>query len=253
MLVVAHLCPKDLLILRHVSAKFNAAFIDSELNYIFLLQHFPRCMEVRSYNSSTSDVDYAALFHRVVRRYHQLSHGVPATIRKHTIAQSFVLPAWSRSYPISVWQRQLRFENKQAPFDYPDTLWTYDQGLLIFPSAELSSYAVLELGSRTLSALDIEADTRTTRRLRLKDNVLVIEWCEPEPFHRLNESELVYRHFATAYDIAWSKSTGRWQATFRYVEHMSVEQALFDILQERVEGSLSWNAIEFPRPFFQRS
>lgn len=229
LLVVAHLSAEDLIILRSVSKEYHIVFTDSELNFNFLLQNYPRSREAQSLNIDGQDIDTATFFRRVARRYHQLSLGVPASIGKYATAQSFVLPAWSRSYPVSPWQRFLHFENKQAPFDYSDALWTYDDGLLIFPSAELGSFAVLELQSRTLAAIDIEANTRTTRRIRLRDGVIVVEWCEPEPYHQLNENETVYRHFATAYDIIWQDSTRWWKAVFRFVHQISRTMSYIDI------------------------
>ena len=57
----------------------------------------------------------------------------------------------------------------------------------------------LSVGIKT--NVDLETDKKIVRRIRLKDGVLVVEWCEHEPYHQLNENEMVYRHFATAYDI----------------------------------------------------
>jgi hypothetical protein len=217
LLVLEHLSSRDLIVVRRVSRAFYETFNDSDLNFSLLQQHFPRSREARNCKFYTTCTETAELFCRVARRYHQLGLGVPTSISTYVIAQSFVLPAWSRSYPVSPWQRELQFENKSAPFDYPDTLWTYDKGLLIFPSAELCTFAAVDLNNRTLSAIDIEADTRTTRRIRLEEGVLVVEWCEPEPYHQLNENETVYRHFATVYDLNWDKPSRQWKATFRFV------------------------------------
>ena len=116
---------------------------------------------------------------------------------------------------MGIWQRHLRFEEKTAPFHYPDTLWTFDDGLLIFPSAKSQCYELYDIGAGTISSINIESEGKVIRRSRLKDRVLVVEWCEQEPYHQLNENEMVYRHFATAYDIIQDGLT--WLSKFRYV------------------------------------
>lgn len=112
------------------------------------------------------------------------------------------------------WQRHLQFEEKEAPFHYPDTLWTYDDGLLIFPSAPRQQYTLYDLESGTMSEVGFEPDGKIVRRIRLHKKVLVVEWCEAEPYHQLNENEMVYRHFATAYDVTKKDGTS-WKTKFR--------------------------------------
>jgi len=51
--------------------------------------------------------------------------------------------------------------------------------------------------------------------MRLNDRVLIIEWCEEGPYHKLNEMETVHRHFATAYDVVQGHQRGSWIAKFR--------------------------------------
>jgi len=114
---------------------------------------------------------------------------------------------------VAPWQRHLQFEEKAAAFHYPDTLWTYDEGLLVFPSAELQQYTLYDLEAGTMSKVGLEPDGKIVRRIRLHKKVLVLEWCEGEPYHQLNENEMVYRHFATAYDII--KEDGSWKPKFR--------------------------------------
>jgi hypothetical protein len=110
--------------------------------------------------------------------------------------------------------RHLSFEEKTAAFHYPDPLWTYDQGLLIFPSADLQRYALYDLEAGTVSEVDFEPEGKIVRRIRLHEKVLVVEWCEHEPYHQLNENEMVYRHFATAYDITKNNDSS-WKINFR--------------------------------------
>ena len=120
---------------------------------------------------------------------------------------------------VGIWQRHLQFEEKTAPFHYPDTFWTFDDGLLIFPSTKSQCYALYDLGAGTMNAIDLGPEGKIVRRIRLKDRLLVVEWCEQEPYHQLNENEMVHRHFATAYDIIQGGRT--WTLKFRYVHQDS--------------------------------
>lgn len=60
---------------------------------------------------------------------------------------------------------------------------------------------------------------RVVRRIRLKHNLLVFEWAEKEPYHKLNELEKVHRHYVTAFDVQSTKNCfpwlSQWQITFR--------------------------------------
>ncbi len=70
-----------------------------------------------------------------------------------------------------------------------------------------------DLETGTISEVNFEPEKKIVRRIRLLEKVLVVEWCEHEAYHQLNENEMVYRHFATAYDIIKDKSS--WRANFR--------------------------------------
>jgi hypothetical protein len=146
-----------------------------------------------------------------------LESGKPRSIEKLALRKSFVVPKWARNYPISTWHQHLQFEEKSAPFHYPDPLWTYDEGILLYPSAELQGYALYDLQSGTIGKVDFEADgtSKVVRRIRLKDKVLIVEWCEEDAYHQLNENEVVYRHFATAYDLVQADQDHKWGIVFR--------------------------------------
>jgi hypothetical protein len=214
LLIVAYLSPLDLILNRRVSKAFNAAFTESELNRQVLLSHYPRVRELRCISNS-DNVDWARTFAQVAARYHHLKSGKPRSIEKLALRKSFVVPKWARYYPVGIWQRHLQFEEKTATFHYPDPLWTYDDGVVIFPSAKSQRYELYDLSSGELNGIDFEPEGKIVRRIRLKDRVLVVEWCEQEPYHQLNENEMVYRHFATAYHISLDDQTGKWGSKFR--------------------------------------
>lgn len=214
LLVVSCLSPKDLVLCRRVSKSFSAAFAESDLNYKLLKFHYPRVRELRNGNDGDTR-DWSEAFKQVAARYHHLKSGKPRSIEKYPLGKSFVVPIWARFYPVAPWQRHLQFEEKIAPFHYPDPLWTYDDGMLVFPNALLQQYALYDLSAKVIRTIDIESETKIVRRIRLKDRVLAVEWCEPEPYHQLNENEKVHRHFATVYDIVRDDQHAPWKAVFR--------------------------------------
>ena len=217
LLIVQYLSPQDLILNRRVNKQYYSAFTEDELNRHVLLQHFPRARELRD----SASRDWALVFSKVSSRYHFLKAGSPRSIEKIAVAKSWLAPEWSSYYPVGQWQRELAFEGKRARFHYAETLWTYNDGLLIYPSAALKCYVVYDLGTGVHHEIDIESTGKIVRRLRLKSGLLIIEWSEREPYHQLNETEEVHRHFATAYDIELDPESCKIRAVFRY-NHASV-------------------------------
>jgi hypothetical protein len=216
LLIVAYLSPKELILNRRVSKRFHDAFTEFELNRHVLLQHYPKARELRHADQNSS-VDWSSLFAKVAGRYHYLKSGTPRSIEKLPLAISFIIPRWSQNYGVKPWRRHLEFQGEEASFHYPDTLWTYEEGLLIFPSADLQRYVLYDLEFGTISEVNFGPVKKIARRLRLHERVLVFEWCENDPYHRLNENEMVYRHFATAYDVVKGAALGEWKTVFRSV------------------------------------
>jgi len=215
LLIVTYLSPTDLILSRRVSKQFYAAFTESDLSRHLLLQHFPRTRELRDVDK-LRPADWSHAFANVARRYHHLRAGIPSSIQKLPLGKSFVLPAWARHFPVAPWHRHLQFEEKMAPFHYPDPLWTFDKGILIFPSAKLQKYVLYDLNLEQFSDIDFDPEGKVVRRIRLHERVLIVEWCENEAYHQLNENEMVYRHFSTAYDVKES-ANGHWNVIFRSV------------------------------------
>lgn len=211
-IITSFLEPADCIRCRKVNRRFNYAFTDPDFCRTFVGQHYSRAREVRNADSRS---DWSEVLSKVAARYHFLEAGKPRSIERLALASSLVLPAWSRRYGVSPWHRILHFEGKEVPFHYPDTLWTYDDSLLIYPSANQQRYLLRDFNSSITQAIAIHQLGKVIRRIRLQDRVLVIEWCEPEPYHQLNaENEWIHRHFATAYDIL-QDDAGNWSANLR--------------------------------------
>ncbi len=216
LLITLYLPPEDLICNRRVSKAFYAAFTESELNRHLVAQHYPRALELRDITQSGPN-NWAKIFANVARRYHYLKTGTPRSVEKLPLGKSYVKPDWARNYPVAPWQRDLQFEEKRALFHYPDTLWTYEKGLLIFPSLQNQGYSLYDISAGVFSKITLEPELKIVRRIRLCQKVLLVEWCEAKPHHQLNIDEMVYRHFATAYDIIQDVETGKWCAVFRSV------------------------------------
>lgn len=231
LLILSYLSPKDHVRCFRVDKRWHKAFADDECCRRSLLQHYPRAREVRarlqpglSSRATSSPHEYCDflaaqswrnIFTVVATRYHFLTHGQPRCVQKLPLQRSLVKPSWSRYHGISPWQKYLQFEDKRAPFHYPDSLWTYNDGLLVFPSATEQKYVLYDLVEGKIDDIPFDSEGKVVRRMRLKDDVLLIEWCEAEPYHMLNESEEVHRHFATAYDLVFDGDSRRWSTTFR--------------------------------------
>jgi hypothetical protein len=227
LLIIVHFSPAELIRSRRVSKSFHAAFTESGLCHQLLLQHYPRARELRV-NATEEQANWADKFQKVAARYHHLKAGSPRSIETLAVGKSFVVPKWATFYPVATWQQHLQFEEKTALFHYPDTLWTYDEGILIFPSAEMQQYALYDLEAGTMVGIDIGPENKVVRRIRLKEKVLIVEWCEQDAYHQLNENEIVHRHFASAYNIFQEPPTKQWKAVFRSVPHPRNHQAPAD-------------------------
>ncbi|KAH8815125.1 hypothetical protein F5884DRAFT_746687 [Xylogone sp. PMI_703] len=214
LLVLDYLSPSELIACRAICKSWQKAFTDPDRSRRWLQQHYPRVRELRHFSQGEAQ-NWSQVLATVCRRYHYLKAGRPRKTVALALKKSLMVPEWARHYPVATWQRQLSYEAKTASFHYLDPLWTYDDGLLVFPSAELQRYVAYDLTASTFGDVALQSDTKIVRRIRLKERVLVVEWCESEPYHRLNENEMVHRHFATAYDLVLDQEKNRWNARFR--------------------------------------
>jgi hypothetical protein len=203
-----------------------------------------------------SDAMWRTTFSKIAGRYFHLTHGKPRTIQKHKTA----VPERSEPtnwFPVNCWEYhesqpggRLHYLQSAEPHENPDTrpgeqaylfnhaFWSYEDGLLGFAPGRPFNFAydaaevpmhspstnfaiiVLDLKSQHGVQVPFDVKDRVVRNLRLKDRTLIIEWAEKAPYHALNDSEVVHRHFATCYDVKpHPTSSGgtacRWTVTFR--------------------------------------
>jgi hypothetical protein len=98
-------------------------------------------------------------------------------------------------------------------FWFLDSFWTYEDGLLIYPSERHYALILTDMETDKTVKVPFSISNIIILRLRLKERLLIIEWGELEAFHWLNESGAVHRHFATSFIIA--KTLQGWGIDFR--------------------------------------
>lgn len=207
-IIALFLQPEDVIRCRLVSQRWLSAFTKPDLSKHVLQAFFPRAREVRLANDRS---DWTAILTAVLGRYHFLQKGAACYSEKLPIQQAFVEPGWARFYPISTWQHELYFESRVAEFHYPDTLWAYDDGLLVFPSAKTQKYQLYDIAVGSYSDVNFEIENkRYIRRMRLCERTLVVEWAEVECVELMNGvgGTQNHRHFVTVYDILPVHQTG---------------------------------------------
>lgn len=253
LLVVAHLSARTVVLCRRVSRSWHGAFADPDLSLQLMKWHFPRCREMRvaylagalggTVPTGTEEAhdtvdeqgqrrhgengefgdgagiawspDWTVTFANVARRYHHLRTATPWTVEAIKLGSTEKGPS-RMFYPVAIWDRFLRLDDKTAPFHYPDPAWSYsqDDGLLVYHSAasedadsvdgqtESCPWRLrdLETGREVVVPFP-QGNDRIVRRVRLCDRVLVLEWCEREAYHQLNDREECHRHFVTVLDV----------------------------------------------------
>lgn len=210
--IIQYLSPKELVLNRRVSKKSYNAFTEQEACRYMLLQHYPESREARGVSSVSC---WADAFAEAASRYEHLKSGKTKSIEKHMLKSTVTFPALAKYYAVAPWDGQSIYEQKTIPFECPDTLWTYDEGLLIFPSAELQQYMLYDLNTGIVSIVDFHVEDKIVRRIRLNERVLIVEWSELDAYHRINEDgDMLFRHFATAYDLI-QDSHEQWSIAFR--------------------------------------
>jgi F-box domain len=219
----------DVVRCRKVSREWREVFSKNEYLRV-TLKKYPLAREVQELSHKDSPdrtIDWQGIFDKIASRYYHLTHGKARSITTYKLAALEQFHHW---YPVSQWDYhesqpggRLYHENTThisrpgvKPYLFRPTFWSYEDGLIVFaPSATTEegshSPATEDQASSPLVVLDIETEKsfpvpfditgKILRNLRLKDRTLVIEWAEKDPFHDLNDSEKVHRHFATCFDV----------------------------------------------------
>ncbi|KAI1499641.1 hypothetical protein F5X99DRAFT_389042 [Biscogniauxia marginata] len=219
LLIISCLSSRDSVVCRGVSRAWRAAFASKDASWNLMRWHFPRAREIRNASQAPDLPDWSRILLKVARRYFHLRAAKPRLVEKIDVVQEARQKGLHRG--VEPWNRWLRWNDNTAVFQYRDPTWCLDDGLLIYQENVSGCYVAYDLETRHRFSVPFEGQDKTVRRLRLACGVLVIEWCEREPYHQLNDRETVHRHFATAFDVqrrpsaASHESSAPWDIKFR--------------------------------------
>ncbi|KAJ9603355.1 hypothetical protein H2200_012133 [Cladophialophora chaetospira] len=242
LLILNGLSAWDVVSCQRVSRSWRTAFSKDE--YIrFVLQSYRRAKEVRALPPATlnfqspvdgsSHVDWKTILLTVASRYHNLAHCRARMVDRYPLApleqlgDFFAVGQWD--YHESQPGGRLYYETAAMhlkigakPYLFRPTLWSYDDGLLVYPPAICDEYghfpqilALLDVETGKKYPVPFNARGKIIRNLRLKDRALIVEWAEKDPFHNLNAMEQVNRHFANCYDVHRDEENQGWTVSWR--------------------------------------
>ncbi|KAI0012906.1 hypothetical protein F4779DRAFT_506374 [Xylariaceae sp. FL0662B] len=215
LLIIKYLSSQDLVLCRRVSRAWFEVFTNIDVSWILMKWHFPRVHDMHNVAVLGGQPNWASIFPKVARRYYHLRSAKPRLIEKIDVIQETMLKGPRRG--VAPWNRWLRFNDSTAAFQQRDPTWCLDDGLLVYQEHISEHYVAYDLETRHRFSIPFDGSDRTVRRLRLACGVLVIEWCEREPYHQLNDRESVHRHFATAFDVQRSISSASAEEPFSWV------------------------------------
>ncbi|KAK7402678.1 hypothetical protein QQX98_011587 [Neonectria punicea] len=215
--IVLLLDPVDVLRCRHVSSGLRRALTRPDLTISLILAQFPRSREARilrrwlaghgshPHVRQLEDTDWAAVYALLARRYFHLGAAQPWKVTKVPTLNSGTALFWG----VAPWNRFLKLGERSAEFQSWDPVWTFapEDGLLIYPSASPKSsmepprYQARDLETGREFVVPFDTSGKVIRRVRLHDNVLLFEWCEAHGSHPVNTTEILRRHYATAFDV----------------------------------------------------
>jgi hypothetical protein len=203
-----------------------------------------------------SNARWRTMFNKIACRYFHLTNGKPRRIQKLKTAVPerlrllywFPVSCWEyhesqpggrlyHSNPLEHWESHETHPGQQT-YLFRHTFWSYDDGLLVFVPAQPYTWQydgskmpvqspssifpimVLDLESQRAFPVPFDINDRVVRNLRLKNQTLIVEWAEKDPYHALNDSEDVHRHFVSCYDVKLESTPSdatafRWSVVFR--------------------------------------
>ncbi|KAK5192995.1 hypothetical protein LTR20_007415 [Exophiala xenobiotica] len=241
LLILSNLAAWDVVNCQRVCRSWRTAFSKDEYIRV-VLQSYARARELRSLpdgalnfqSTPELSLDWQEILLVIATRYHNLSKGSARTVARYPMAPLEQLGDW---YSVGQWEYhesqpggRLYYEtaaihlNKlgSKPYLFRPTMWSYDDGLLVYAPAQCSAenyfpetLALLDLASGKPYPIPFNNRGKIIRNLRLKDRTLIIEWAEKDPFHNLNAMEQVNRHFANCFDVRRSETDMSWEVIWR--------------------------------------
>ncbi|KAB8206874.1 hypothetical protein BDV34DRAFT_192938 [Aspergillus parasiticus] len=221
-MILNYLSPRDVVRCRRVSQSWSQSF-GNPANLIPLLRtFFPLAKEVRELHgkdidcvleTAEDDIYWCRLFDQLASRYDHLSQGKPKSIQKHRLCDDFGISGEREWFHVQPWENHASHLMQRVDCPFPESFWSYEDGLVVFPSADHSCLVLLDLDSDRRFMVPFIITGKVIRRIRLQKRVLVVEWAEPKAFHWLNDSDGVHRHFASSFDV--TEAASGWSVKFR--------------------------------------
>ncbi|KAL3481201.1 hypothetical protein BJX99DRAFT_243829 [Aspergillus californicus] len=221
-MVLDLLQPRDIVRCRRVCRLWNDAFKDPANVIPLLKKFFPMAAEVRElYTDPTHELLLDSedstclrlLFDQIASRYDHLNRGKPKSIQRLRLCEEFGISGEREWFQVQPWDIHASHLMQRVDMPFSESFWSYDDGLLVYPSADHTCLVLLDLESDKRSMVPFIITGKVIRRIRLQRQVLIVEWAEPKAFHWLNESDGVHRHFASSFDV--TRESDGWGITFR--------------------------------------
>ncbi|KAJ5688629.1 hypothetical protein N7462_003021 [Penicillium macrosclerotiorum] len=224
-LVVGYLPLKDVVRCRRVSQAWNEAFGNPAVLSPLLKWHFPWTQEAKDLKASSDPSDTSSVldpsgstirraFDQVVARYDHIERGTPRSVQRYPLCDDFGRSGDPEWFQVQSWASHASHPRLDVDRQFSESMWTYEDGLVVFPSAAHQCLVLLDLNSDRQFMVPFVVQGKVTRRVRLQQRVLVVEWAELKAFHWLNESDSVHRHYASSFDVT-PKSDNGWSITPR--------------------------------------
>ncbi|KAF7588631.1 hypothetical protein BBP40_005442 [Aspergillus hancockii] len=221
-MILRYLSPRDIVRCRRVCQSWSQGFGNPANLLPLLKKFFPWAEEVRELQGEDIDSAVAAaedgiyrckLFDQLASRYYHLSQGKPRSVQKYKLSADFGVTDEREWFQVQPWESHASHLMQRVDCLFPESFWSFEDGLLVYPSAYHSCLVLLDLSSDRKFMVPFMTTGKVVRRIRLQKGVLVVEWAEPKAFHWLNDSDGVHRHFASSFDVMQDASG--WRIKFR--------------------------------------
>ncbi|KAJ5573428.1 uncharacterized protein N7459_007855 [Penicillium hispanicum] len=210
-LILAYLTPRDLVRCRRVSRAWNEAFGNPGVLIPLVKRHFPWTDEVKALNVSSGHLktqEIRRLFDQVASRYDHLQRGKPRSVQRYHLCDDFGGAGDREWFQVQPWESHASHVRQFVDRQFSEALWTHEDGLLVFPSADHQCLLLMDLSNDRQFMVPFIIRGKVVRRVRLQRRLLVVEWAEPKAFHWLNDSDGVHRHFASSFEVEQNADDG---------------------------------------------
>jgi hypothetical protein len=200
-LLLGYLDPVDLVRCRRVSRAWSEAFGNPAVLVPILKRRFPWTKEARALEWDNDDPGSRNIFDQVVARYDHLQRGKPRSVQKYRLCDDFGSSGDREWFQVQPWESHASHMRQVVDRQFSEALWTHEDGLLVYPSADHQCLVLMDLASDRQFMVPFIIRGKVVRKVRLQKHLLVVEWAEPKAFHWLNDSDGVHRHFASSFDV----------------------------------------------------